>query len=487
MSGPNKTAAEPIPPPKLLFDHETNSTLPNPSVKTRSDGSVMSPQMSVVDLRSKPGGHVAAKDVQPEEVAQHPTRCGAAFANRRAQLADPYVIEDGLGGDQRSVLPRYFEESRDWGDADARVLIAHARNMLVIENDSRVKRKDTLPRSSTKKLYQQKCDLIDASVEAIQDPCETRLKMVMSHYAPRKQSFYVMRAALKWRAFERLGSQLNALDAIYRTDVLSASWHSGLEELERQAAELQQCLELDHAECLAISERKTVGSGSKKNTLRKLKPGWRDVFLVANEHSETYKRAGVLMRFCGLRPAELEFGVHAELVEDKVNIHIKGAKVRQTAGQPWRRFSLHAAALPAWFVNELQVGRMVCRADADNMRQHLARISATLYPRKHKQGQLDVILSAYVFRHALTTDLRAAGWKIEDIAAVLGESAAETANWYGIRPQRGSKNAEPVGIVSGSTETCRAIKSPNRKWLENIPKERRKSTKIKLPNKKIMK
>jgi len=318
---------------------------------------------------------------------------------------------------------------------------------------------------------------------AIQDPCDTPLKVVMSQYAPHKQSFCVMRAALKWRAIARVRSQLQALAAIQRERLRDAGWHRGLRELNHLASELHQVLDLDHAECLELSQREAVRGKSKKNTLRKLKPGWRDIFLAANEHSETYKRAGVLMRFCGCRPLELEFGLEVELIGDQVNVQIAGAKVRETAGQPWRRFSLHAARLPAWFVEDLRSGKKTYSADSDNMRQHLARVSAKLYPRKFKEGKRDIILSAYVFRHALVTDLRAEGWTVEDIAAVLGESAAETANWYGWRPQRGSRDVEPSAVVPGSTETCRPVRPPDRAWLDkDVPTDRKKSTKARSPS-----
>ena len=120
------------------------------------------------------------------------------------------------------------------------------------------------------------------------------------------------------------------------------------------------------------------------------------------------------------------------------------------------------------------------------MRTHLARISAGLYPRKYKEGQEDIILSAYVFRHALVTDLRGEGWTVEEIAAVLGESAAETANRYGLRPQRGSRDAEPSAVVKGSTETCRPVRPADRTWLnKGVLADRDKPNKAKSSRRKM--
>jgi len=478
---------------KSAFDHETGTTLPNLTGKPLPNGSVMSPQTAKEDLRSKTrgSGTEAANDVPHKEGAKHPTQGGAAFAaavaTRRVQSAEAVVIEgefegEGISSSKSGDVEGYPELS----DAEAFEIVKRARSMLVTDKESRARRKDTPPGPSTRDTYQRKCKLVDAWMAAIQDPCDTPLKVVVSQYAPHKQSFCVMRAALKWRAIARVRSQLQALAAMQRERLCDAGWHRGLRELSRMASELQQVLDLDHAECLELSQREAVRGKSKKNTLRRLKPGWRDVFLAANEHSETYKRAGVLMRFCGLRPLELEFGVEAQLVGDQVSVQIVGAKVRETAGQPWRRFSLRANMLPAWFVAELKPGKKIYTADADNMRRHLVRISAKLYPRKYKEGQQDIILSAYVFRHALVTDLRADGWSIEDIAAVLGESASETANWYGFRSQRGTRDAEPSAAVQGSTETSRPVRPPDRSWLNNdVLTYRGKLNKARSPGRKM--
>ena len=477
-------------PSKTDFDHETISTLPNPNGESASNGSVMSPQTAKEDLRSKTrgSGTEAANDVPHKEGAKHPTQGGAAFAaavaTRRVQSAEAVVIEAEFEGETISRWATKIADDRpELIDDEAFEIVKRARDMLVDDKANRARRGDTAPSESTKNTYRLKCELIDASMGAIQDPWAPPLQLVMSRYAPHRQSFFVMRASMKWRAIGRVKSQLQALAVMQRTGRRDAGWHLGLRELRRMSAELQQVLDLDLARCLELSDREAVLSRSKKNTLRKLKSGWRDIFLAANEHSETYKRAGVLMRFCGCRPLELEFGLEVELIGDQVNVQIAGAKVRETAGQPWRRFSLHAARLPAWFVEDLRSGKKTYSADSDNMRQHLARVSAKLYPRKFKEGKRDIILSAYVFRHALVTDLRAEGWTVEDIAAVLGESAAETANWYGWRPQRGSRDVEASAVVPGSTETCRPVRPPDRAWLDkDVPTDRKKSTKARSPS-----
>ena len=144
-------------------------------------------------------------------------------------------------------------------------------------------------------------------------------------------------------------------------------------------------------------------------------------FLKANESSPKYRVPGLLLRYCGVRPVELEKGIRAELIGDEVLIEVNGGKVRSTAGQPWRKFRLHAAVLPDWFLLELaEKGGKLYSAKPDSLRAHLARISAAVFPARDSEGNLDVLLSAYVFRHGLVSDMRAEKWDTADIAAVIG-------------------------------------------------------------------
>ena len=492
MSRPTTIADTTSSPSKTDFDHETVSTLPNPNGKSAPNGSVMCPKTAEDALRSKPRGPAtsAANDVTHKEGAQHPTQGGAAFAGavatRRAQSAAANVIEADFEGEGISSSKRDdVEACPELSDAEAFEIVKRARSMLVNDAEIRAKRKDTTPSPSTMDTYRQKCKLVDTKMASLQDPGDTPLKVVMSKYAPTK-SFGLMRAALKSRAIARVRSQILALATMQRARLHDATWHRGLHELDRMVSELQQVLDLDRSECLMPSQRKAVRSKSKKYTLHRLKRGWRDAFLTANEHSKTYKRAGVLMRFCGFRAVELQNGVEAELIDDQVHVQIAGGKVRETAGQPWRRFSLFADRFPPWFVAELKSGKKTFTADPDNMRTHLARISARLYPRKYKDSKEDIILSAYVFRHALATDLRGQGWTADEIAAVLGESSAETANWYGLRPQRGSRDSEPSAVVRGSTETCRPVRPPDRAWLnKDVLADRDKPKKSKSSRRKM--
>jgi len=151
--------------------------------------------------------------------------------------------------------------------------------------------------------------------------------------------------------------------------------------------------------------------------------------------------------------------------------------VRATAGQPWRTFLLDTSQLPDWFVNDLRNRRrMVIAADEDALRAHLYRQSlAVLNPDNRKRGE-DLVLSAYVFRHALVTDMRESAWDTEDIAASIGESSAETLRYYGTRRNSGSRKVKPtVAMVMNSVRTPRAVKPIDQSGLNALLKERKRS------------
>jgi hypothetical protein len=90
------------------------------------------------------------------------------------------------------------------------------------------------------------------------------------------------------------------------------------------------------------------------------------------------------------------------------------------------------------------------------MRSWLKRLSPLVFPVEDREPQL--ILSSYVLRHALITDLRQAGWDVVEMAKVLGERRAETAKWYGLN-WRGARfrRTPDIAIERGTVETARPV------------------------------
>jgi len=336
-------------------------------------------------------------------------------------------------------------------------IVKKARHLMTQEKETRKARRDTKASDRTLEDYARKCLRIDAEMAQLQDPWGHPIEVVMSRHAPKKQTFNAMRAALKRRVLAQITQSLKAQDELQRSGNLSQPWQQMVRELQHYLHDAAVIDSLDRIQLLHASGAKAVRSTSKRHQLPGLREGWQDAFLALNEHSPTYRVAGVLLRHCGLRPAELEKGVVVTADAGVVNVRIRGAKVREgVAGQPWRQFSLAKESLPAWFVQTLDAGgSMTVVAEPDGLRAHLARLSVKLFPRRRRAGKQDVILSAYLFRHSLVTELREEGWDVCDIAAVIGESTADTVAWYGMRRRRsGSVKPKKVAIVAGSIQTA---------------------------------
>jgi len=365
-------------------------------------------------------------------------------------------------------------------------IVVRARAMSTADKAKRKKRLDTSPSEKTQEDYRGKCALLDQALGELQGsggPVQQQaLLQVFSRYAKKKSSFYKMYAAYRWRALNRLNELLILQNTMQAVGDRSKNWLDCVAELEGAMADLQGIDAVSHEDCLALSGGKVVRSESKKEVLRRLKPGWCEAFLALSEQSKTYRSPALLMCLCGFRPEELSAdrrlgrglmpGIEARLTDEHVVVKIPGAKVRKTAGQPERAFALRRDALPKWFIEELTAagGSKIYTEKPANIARHFTRVSAQLYPRKHLQKPRDILISPYVFRHFLVTNLRDAGWETEEIAVVLGESVGETVRHYGLGRRAVSKSPRASEVVRGSASGDRTVRPVDRSGLRAVRK-----------------
>ena len=355
------------------------------------------------------------------------------------------------------------------------VIVKTARSLVREIDEQRSLRKDTEPGAATIEDYQKKLTWLDTLHEhEVTHSPERPWVAVFDMLNISKSTFSKYRTAVKWRCVSKLVQLLAEQDQVQRSRGHDAQWYASVQKLDELLHEYREVCALAYGEYQGqenwppsrlMSEHK---GKSKKHMLAKLpKDDWQERFLFINERSATYRQVGVLLRFCGVRPAEIESGIGVRWTSRGVRIFIRGAKTRATAGQPWRSFVLSAQMLPQWFTQELQAqGYLRIKADADALRTHLNRLSTkVLNPQERKNG-CNEVLSAYVFRHALVTELRESGWDTDRIAAVLGESSAETVRLYGTRVRGGKKLKEDVAIDADSVKAARAIKPVNVDFLK---------------------
>ena len=296
-----------------------------------------------------------------------------------------------------------------------------------------------------------------------------------------RSTFSKYRSAIKWHSTETLQKLLKDQDRLQRSQGQSRHWYRAIQKLRDALHEFREVLSLSYDEARGQenwpAKRLTTEHPrkSKKYALNKLPDGWRERFDTLIEQSPTYRYAGVLLRFCGLRPAELETGVDVTWTAQGVLVLIQSAKVRSIAGQPWRRFTLQSAQLPIWFVEELQKNQgaqskpsMQITADSDNLRAHLGRMSGTVFNPDNRKNGCQEMLSAYLFRHALVTEMREAGWESHEIAAAIGESSAETTRLYGLRVRGGKKAKPAIAIDKSSVQTARVVKKADTQGLQKL-------------------
>lgn len=327
------------------------------------------------------------------------------------------------------------------------------------EKEQRIRRRNTKPSIKTIRDYEKKFDRILGGFNQAKGNNEERVLAVFSSYATSKNSFKSMRAAIKFSLKKMMLALVKRAIKFNRESGRQGKYEQKIaQHLQQILGILRVVDDLDRTKILEKLNRTTQRVRSKKNQLPLLKTGWQDRFLEVNEKSRVYSDAGVLLRYCGLRPEELAKGVRVELKEGNVCVQIEGAKVRDgIAGQPWRTMSLNAQMLPQRFVEKIKQSSIlsVC-VSPDALRQHLKRTTEAVIGHV-LLGNEKIWISAYMFRHSLVTEMRHEGWDEQTLAKVLGELTVDTTKSYGRRVRPGSKHPN-IAIIRTSVQAALPIK-----------------------------
>ena len=391
--------------------------------------------------------------------------CAAVGGSDQAEAisaagSDPSVIETTIDDDpDSSALMQIAQISYGWTIEKAGASILQAERVLAVEAALRKRLQHPDPSSKTLAIYEQKLRLIDTRERLNFDTGAPKILQLLAPTAHSKQSFKIYRSALKHRAVAMVKECLSKTRSLRLRAGHKNEWQLTALQLSNWLSDLEAIDQMTVEAALDYSGASPKPAKSRRDDLLKLPTNWRQRFLNVNEGSPTYRFAGVLLVSTGLRPEELEHGVRVRY-EPKGNIvcaRIHGAKLRGNAGQPWRTLRIDAKRLPDWFVQSL-MGRGTCivRARANAMRTHLNRLTDRVFETIDAASR--PALSAYLFRHAVVTDMQEAGWDTSEIAGAIGEICASTVAWYGLRRRRGVKPGPPPAIVRGAVRTARPVR-----------------------------
>lgn len=341
--------------------------------------------------------------------------------------------------------------------------------VLSVLEAERQRRHATLPKASTVEDYRCKVIRVEEAMEEFDGGWAEKLTMAVGRLSGAKQSFTAYRSALRHFAIEEVKTSAGAIQSVGRD--LFGLLPQMLTRLQGEMRRLAHLVNLDRESCLDRAGETTRAPQPKSRMLKYLPDGWREQFLGAVQLSD-HAMPCALLNACGLRPVELESGVQLSLVEDNVLVRINGGKVREHTGQPWRQFQLARGLFPDWAYEQvLAAGGMTIHAEPEALRKFMARVSEKMFPRHKPPKPNDVLLSPYVFRHAVVSDMRSEDWDEAEIAAVIGESSAATVAWYGLNwgsRGRRSHKARAVAIVRDSVQTARPVKQVEKFSLQKF-------------------
>lgn len=302
--------------------------------------------------------------------------------------------------------------------------------------------------------------------------------LTLEKYIDVPSSFRAHRVALRYGLREKLREALAVQDRIQRAGGSVLDWLQQVVLLKSWFKILQHVEASDRSSPFWASKHGKRRQGTRKSqdlkVIARKVPNWASLMLEKMQCTK-YGDATHVSYLAGVRPEEL---VNDVIVErdgpSSFAILINGAKVTESAGQPWRRLVFSNNLLPPpWQIRLNADSRFVVSIESTNAySQSMSRVSKRELP-----GLPSV--TPYVFRHALPDRLRDHGWPTDQIAAAMGHSVSETQALYGGRAG-GGKRREPDGKEPISVESARPVRPLDRSGLESVIGKGKAHRKMKL-------
>lgn len=188
---------------------------------------------------------------------------------------------------------------------------------------------------------------------------------------------------------------------------------------------------------------------SKRQDIRGLAPEWREAMF--SEMQKTIHRIPFLvLSVAGCRPEELKKGVRVVATRNALTLHIQGAKVKETQGQPNRRVAydidpnahplvqaLHREIWCEHTIDEATREVEVRIENKDGFSSAIRRAGRRLWSRRK--------ITPSCFRHAAASDYKD-HLKSDQVSAAIGHCVDATKSRYGQRQMAGNDGLHPSSV-----------------------------------------
>lgn len=333
-------------------------------------------------------------------------------------------------------------------------------------------KKDTATNVTTKDEYRSISNNLDLTRPDPWEPVQIEKK------AGTKNTFYKYRAATRFVALERAQVALRVYGNTKNETEKKAAYAvmlTAAADLIRYPADAQP----GHEPKKLIQQMQAIGDDDTANNLKKQKSefkqtepkdtnaklkdaqkiqkieGWRTLLF-----SELVARGGkwidhaAVAALTGCRPAEVT-SVQIERVGKALVITIPGAKVSESKGQPYRKFTITADSNGPEFdylLNRVKDAPLLLQvpfdvhSPASTFSEALKSAGKKVFPKNTPP------MTGYVYRHAIACDMKADGADMDHIAASMGHAVTKTQSYYG-RASGGKRGTRVFSI-----EAAREIK-----------------------------
>ena len=399
---------------------------------------------AVAQTKTPPPAPKDATPVASSEPGQEAT------AKKFAEMAHHYQDEKLSGVPAHLIIPTPVHRSE---------LLKNVKVEQWLREQVKAHKKDTATNIKTKDEYRKISNVLELTRPDPWEPVQIEKK------AGTKNTFYKYRAAVRFVALERAELSLRAYEkaAKSKNDVekkaayaimltaaadlirYPADAQPGIEPTKEVKAEIAKFEALgDDDIANGLKKQKTeFKKGEAKETNAKLKDaqkiqkieGWRTLIF-----DELVKRKGswiqhaAVAALTGCRPAEVT-SVQIEKIGGALVITIPGAKVSESKGQPYRKFTITADSNGPEFaylfervkedsplVLEVPLG---IKYPAATFSEILKSAGEKVFPKNTPP------MTGYIYRHAIACDMKADGADMNHIAASMGHAVTKTQNFYG--------------------------------------------------------